>query len=158
MLISLQKPALPPDGTATEKGDLSPRARHIGKAGSLARAPHNEKALSRKGSRFRKSCSPARAVHWRVRVSVLHDFPGGQLPAFTVLPALAIQSPPFPAKRNGGGSFVTAVIAGSPHPQGLPASKKRALRTRTQPRSTHHHSVWPPSANGNPTHFRTRQP
>ena len=41
MLISLQKPALPPDGTATEKRDLSPRARGDERAGSLARARHS---------------------------------------------------------------------------------------------------------------------
>ena len=93
------------------------RARYIGKAVSFARARGDERAdFFRQGKLYRKSDSPARAVHWRVPGSVLRDRPGGRLPAFTVLPALAIQRLPFPAKRNGGGSFVMASVAG---PRGI---------------------------------------
>ena len=50
----------------------------------------------------------------------MHDFPGGRPLAFAVLPALAIQRLPFPAKRNGGGSFVMVSVAGSPRPHSAP--------------------------------------
>ena len=128
-----------------ERADSLARANYIERAVSFARANYIGKAdFFRQGTPYRKSDSPARAVHWRVRGSVLHDFPGGRPLAFTVLPALAIQRLPFPAKRNGGGSSLWCRLT--------------VPRARTQPRSTHHHSVWPPSDNETPTHFRIRQP
>ncbi len=77
----------------------------------------------------------ARAVPWRVPGSVLCDRPGGRPLAFAVLPALAIQSLPFPAKRNGGGSFVMVSVAGSPRPHSTPPNpppfRLAALHYRT---------------------------
>jgi hypothetical protein len=56
----------------------------------------------------------------------LRDFPGGRPLAFAVLPALAIQRLPFPAKRNGGGHFVMVSVVGSPRPPGYAVTKGRS--------------------------------
>ena len=105
---------------------------------------YRQSGLFRKDTPYRKSNSSARAVHWRVRVSVLRDRPGGRPLPLRFFLHSRIKASLF---RQNGMAVGLSLWWRLPVP-----------RARTQPRPTHHHSVWPPSDNETPTHFRTRQP
>ncbi len=109
------------------------RAHHIERAVSFARAHHIEKAT----------------------------LPPGQFPGESEVPfcKTSLAGDPLPLRFFLHSRFSASLFRQNGMAVGFSLWWRLPVpRARTQPRSTHHHSVWPPSDNEPPTHFRTRQP